>query len=88
MYSAFSKGSPPPNTIPPPVDLKYISSTIRKEFAKLNGIDYNFKECTYTGPCAGTCIACDNEANELRELAKNLDNVKYPKVVMNNNDEK
>ena len=61
---------------------------IRKEFAKLNGIDYNFKECTYTGPCAGTCIACDNEANELRELAKNLDNVKYPKVVMNNNDEK
>lgn len=62
--------------------------TIRKEFAKLNGIDYNFKECTYTGPCAGTCIACDNEANELREIAKNLDNVKYPKVVVNNNDEK
>lgn len=61
---------------------------IRKEFAKLNGIDYNFKECTYTGPCAGTCIACDNEANELRELAKNLDNVKYPKVVVNNNDDK
>lgn len=61
---------------------------IRKEFAKLNGIDYNFKECTYNGPCAGTCIACDNEANKLRELAKNLDNVKYPKVVMNNNDEK
>lgn len=61
---------------------------IRKEFAKLNGIDYNFKECTYNEPCAGTCIACDNEANELRELAKNLDNVKYPKVVMNNNDDK
>lgn len=61
---------------------------IRKEFAKLNGIDYNFKECTYNGPCAGTCIACDNEANELRELTKNLDNVKYTKVVMNNNDEK
>lgn len=61
---------------------------IRKEFAKLNGIDYNFKECTYNGPCAGTCIACDNEANKLRELSKNLDNVKYPKVVMNNNDEK
>lgn len=61
---------------------------IRKEFAKLNGIDYNFKECTYTGPCAGTCIACDNEANELREIAKNLDNVKYPKVVVNKNDEK
>lgn len=61
---------------------------IRKEFAKLNGIDYNFKECTYNGPCAGTCIACDNEAKELRELTKNLDNVKYPKVVVNNNDEK
>lgn len=61
---------------------------IRKEFAKLNGIDYNFKECTYNGPCAGTCIACDNEANELGEIAKNLDNVKYPKVVVNSNDEK
>lgn len=61
---------------------------IRKEFAKLNGIDYNFKECTYNGPCAGTCIACDNESNELRELTKNLGNVKYPKVVVNNNDEK
>lgn len=61
---------------------------IRKEFAKLNGIDYNFKECTYNGPCAGTCIACDNEANELRELTKNLGNVKYPKVVVNNNDDK
>ena len=61
---------------------------IRKEFAKLNGIDYNFKECTYTGPCAGTCIACDNEANELRELTKNLDNVKYPKMVVDSNDEK
>ena len=61
---------------------------IRKEFAKLNGIDYNFKECTYNGPCAGTCIACDNEANELRELTKNLDNVKYPKVVVDSNDEK
>lgn len=61
---------------------------IRKEFAKLNGIDYNFKECTYNGPCAGTCIACDNEANELRELTKNLGNVKYPKVIVNNNDDK
>lgn len=61
---------------------------IRKEFAKLNGIDYNFKECTYNGPCAVTCIVCDNEANELRELTKNLGNVKYPKVVVNNNDEK
>lgn len=61
---------------------------IRKEFAKLNGIDYNFKECTYNGPCAGTCIACDNEANELRELTKNLDNVKYPKVVIDSNDKK
>lgn len=61
---------------------------IRKEFAKLNGIDYNFKECTYNGPCAGTCIACDNEANELRELTKNLGNVKYPKVVVDSNDKK
>lgn len=61
---------------------------IRKEFAKLNGIDYNFKECTYNGPCAGTCIACDNEATELRELTKNLGNVKYPKVVVDSNDKK
>ena len=57
---------------------------IRKEFARLNGIDFNFKECTYNGPCAGTCIVCDNESNELREIAKNLSNVKYPKVVLDN----
>ena len=31
---------------------------------------------------------CYNEANELGEIAKNLDNVKYPKVVVNSNDEK
>ena len=55
---------------------------IRKEFAKLNGIDYKFRECTYNGPCAGTCRACDNEAIELSELAKKTDDIKYPEVLL------
>ena len=54
--------------------------SIRKEFAKLNGIEYKFKECTYNGPCGGTCQACDNEAMELSKLAKKMGNIKYPKV--------
>ncbi len=54
--------------------------TIRKEFAKLNGIDYKFRECTYNGPCAGTCKACDNEAMELRKIAMKKGNVQYPEL--------
>jgi hypothetical protein len=54
--------------------------SIRKEFARLNGIDYKFRECTYTGPCAGTCKACDNEAKELIGLAKKIGEVKYPEI--------
>lgn len=53
---------------------------IRKEFARLNGIDFTFKECTYNGPCAGTCKACDEEAKLLTKIAKKIGNVKYPKV--------
>jgi hypothetical protein len=54
--------------------------SIRKEFARLNGIDYKFKECTYNAPCGGTCKACDNEARELGKLAEKIGNVKYPEV--------
>ena len=53
---------------------------LRKEFARLNGIEIKFKECTYNGPCAGTCKACDNEARKLNKLAKKLGDIKYSKV--------
>lgn len=43
---------------------------IRMKFAKDNDIDYEFKECTHEGPCAGTCPLCDKEAKDLAEIAK------------------
>lgn len=46
---------------------------IRKKFAKDKHIEYEFKECTYDGPCAGTCPQCDKEARELSKLAGERD---------------
>lgn len=70
--------------IPPPrLDGKKVCEKlreIRKNFAKLNGLEYNFKECNYSGCCGGTCKACDNEARTLAEMAKQLDEIKYPQV--------
>lgn len=54
--------------------------TIRKEFAKINGLDFEFRECTYNGPCAGTCQVCDTEAMKLRMIAEKNGNVKYPGI--------
>lgn len=54
--------------------------SIRKKFAQLNGIQYEFKECEYHGPCAGTCQKCDEEAKELKELAEKSGSIKYPEV--------
>ena len=67
----------------PRPDGKQICEQLRflgKEFARLNGIEIEFKECTYNGPCAGTCKACDNEARKLNKLAKKLGDIKYSKV--------
>lgn len=55
--------------------------SIRKEFAKLNKIDYKFAECSYNGPCAGTCRVCDKEARDLEKIAKELKGVKYPQML-------
>lgn len=54
--------------------------SIRKEFAMLNGLLYEFKECSYKGPCAGTCEACDEEARALIRLAKERKDIIYPKI--------
>ena len=43
---------------------------MRKRFAEANGIDYEFTECTYGGPCDGTCILCEVEMAELQALAE------------------
>lgn len=56
--------------------------SIRKEFAKLNNIDFEFKECTYHGPCAGTCKFCDQEAKTLYDLAEKNGAIQYPKVLL------
>ena len=46
-------------------ELCSILSNIRKQIAEANGIEYVQTECTHTGPCWGTCPACEQELQEL-----------------------
>ena len=41
--------------------------SIRKEVAKANDIDYTPVECHHTGPCRGTCPACEAEVRYLEQ---------------------
>ena len=51
---------------------------IRKEFSKLNGIDFEFMDCSNISEiCAGTCEVCDYEAEQINRRVKKLKNVKY-----------
>lgn len=40
---------------------------IRKKIAEANGIAFDFPECHHTGPCKGTCPACEAEVRYLDE---------------------
>ena len=40
---------------------------MRVELAKANNIPFQSEECSYDGPCAGTCEKCDREAAYLRD---------------------
>ena len=40
---------------------------IRQEVADANGISYRPKECHHTGPCRGTCPACESEVRYLEQ---------------------
>lgn len=47
---------------------------VRKKIAEKNGIKYEFEECHHTGPCKGTCPACEAELRYLEaELKKKID---------------
>lgn len=46
-------------------ELCSILSNIRKQIAEANGIEYVQTECTHTGPCCGTCPACEQELQDL-----------------------
>lgn len=46
---------------------------IRRNIAEENGIDLDIPECTYQGPCRGTCPRCESEVRILeRELSRRL----------------
>lgn len=45
---------------------------MRQKFAEANGIDFYEEECTYDGPCNGTCPYCDSKTRELTNKAKAL----------------
>lgn len=51
---------------------------LRRLFASTNGIKYWEEDCTYEGPCEGTCPYCDAKTKELLEKAEELRTVKYP----------
>lgn len=47
---------------------------VRKKIAEKNDIKYEFEECHHTGPCKGTCPACEAELRYLEaELKKKID---------------
>ena len=46
---------------------------VRKSIAEENGIPLEIPECTYQGPCKGTCPRCESEVQYLEnELAKRI----------------
>ena len=50
------------------IDGKKICNTLREyrfKLAQMNNIEFNSKECSYVGACAGTCEKCDEEAKYL-----------------------
>jgi len=56
---------------------------MRKKFAEANGIDFFEEECTYNGPCNGTCPYCDSKTRELTNKAKELQKngaIVYPTI--------
>ena len=46
--------------------------SIRKKIAKANGIPFDFPECHHTGPCKGTCPACEAEVRYLDEELRKM----------------
>lgn len=56
---------------------------MRRQFADENGIEYEEEECTYNGPCEGTCQYCDDKTKELIQKAYDLagiQEVNFPQV--------
>lgn len=50
------------------IDGKKICNLLREnrfKLAQMNNIEFNSKECSYVGACAGTCEKCDEEAKYL-----------------------
>lgn len=46
---------------------------VRRQIAEENGIDLEIPECTYKGPCKGTCPRCESEVRFLEDaLAKRI----------------
>ena len=51
---------------------------VRKSIAEENGIPLEIKECTYEGPCRGTCPRCEAEVRYLENALAHR--IKYGKV--------
>lgn len=63
---------------------------MRRKFADANGIDFEEEECTYEGPCEGTCAYCDAKTNELIQKAYEMagvETINYPEVEVKRKDD-
>jgi hypothetical protein len=55
-------------------DICSVLKTIRREIARKNGIDLTIPQCTYDGPCTGTCPQCESEVKALEIALQNIPN--------------
>ena len=44
---------------------------VRQRIAEENDIPLEQRECTYEGPCRGTCPRCESELDSINELLNN-----------------
>ncbi len=44
-----------------------VLKNIRKKIALCNNLSVDFRECTFHGPCAGTCPKCEEELSQINE---------------------
>lgn len=63
---------------------------MRMAFAKVNGIPFKTERCTFKGPCAGTCAACDREVAYLEAYIKenNMEEIIFPQKTIEEPDGK
>lgn len=62
--------------VPARIDGKKVCEYLRQQrikLAEMNGIKFKSEECPSIGPCAGTCVKCDQESAYLRDKLEEIE---------------